>query len=243
MLIFSGRKKITVDAFTCEPGIHEYFPIQLANKFMPDWWKTMPSFTEQSVIRSIDTKASTLKMCDGLISLYKNGFIIPLWSDLIIKTFGDGAYEYLWASPISPGNSTIDQHHSSNFKGTKFNSIHIKIISPWVIKEKHGVKFIWMQPSWSFIDHQYDAHILPGSVEYKQNTASHINMFFKMQDKQIELSAGQPVAHIIPISEKKVQVKNHIVSPIEYDMLTKRLSYTPFFSRNYKKLSKINADD
>ena len=57
-------KKITLECFTSNAGIHELFPISPAKKFIPEWFKSIPSTLRQPNEFGVDIDVSTLKRCD-----------------------------------------------------------------------------------------------------------------------------------------------------------------------------------
>ena len=44
--------------------------------------------------------------------------------------------------------------------------IHGKIITPWMIKEKSGVKFMWTEPRWNTVKYWDKLNVVPGTVIY-----------------------------------------------------------------------------
>ena len=51
------------------------------------------------------------------------------------------------------------------------------------------------------------------------------------------IKATKPLVHLIPLTEKKVVVKNHIVSNQEYRQIQNKYKKV-FFTNNYKKIKK-----
>lgn len=238
MNFFWRRKRLIVDAFTCESPVHDFFPIRKAGAFIPDWWKR----AEKEITcphGNFSIKQSTIKRCEGLIGAYGSGFIIPLWSELRIKTTEEGGYDYLWASQCTPGPSVVS-HEDSQFGGFDHGHINAKIISPWAISEKSGIKFMWLQPTWNRVSSIFTAHIIPGALEFKVNKASHINMFLPKKNMEHVFDPGEPIAHLVPLTEKKVEIRNHLVTPQEYERFYKRINYMSSFSGSYRKILKAS---
>jgi hypothetical protein len=238
MLIFSRRKKIVVDAFTDHPGAFEFFPIQKAAKFLPEWWKRLPSNREANFGPGLDVKVTTIKRCEGIIGQYKSGFIIPLWAELALAVDGEGGYSFLWSNPWTK-NDSITQHTQGDFAGYSPGHIHIKIASPWLLQEKTGVQFMWTQPSWNLIDNLFNFNVLPGVLEYKQNRATHINMYLKDQKARFNLQAGTPLAHVIPMSDKDVEIRPQLLNELDFEVIRKRSGFIASFYGNHRRLRKI----
>ena len=229
--IFVKRSTITVDCFTHNSAIHKFFPIMLANEAFPEWWKSMKA-TIPIDRYGIKHDSATIKRCDGLNGLYQHGIVIPLWSDLILETNNEGGYRYLYSSEE---NAPITCHSKAQFNNHFDNLVHVKIQSPWLIEEKTGVKFHYGQAAWSLLNYSADLNIVPAIINFKDQLGSHINLFMPRKENRIELSASQPLVHIIPLSDKKIILKNHLISKEEHDQKHLSFSYMSNFLGRYKK--------
>ena len=59
-------------------------------------------------------------------------------------------------------------------------------------------------------------------------------MFIKTSTEgDILIKAGTPMAHVIPMTDKKVEIRTHLVEEYEYK---KMLQPSIFFINNYKKI-------
>jgi hypothetical protein len=230
--IIIKNKPIIVDCFISNPAIHEFFPIELATNFYPAWWKSLESSMKNTNDMGMVVPAPTIKRCDGIIELYKKGFILPLWSDLIVETTNAGEFRYQYSSFE---NLPIVNHTHAAMGGAFNKFVHMKIQSPWILEEKSGVKFLWQQPSWNSFETLNDLHILPGIVNYKDQGGTHINALISKKNNRLELMANQPLVHIIPVSDRPVIVKNHIVTHDEWHTKSLRYSFLSSFLGKYKK--------
>lgn len=245
MLFIFKKKKIVVDCFTSNPGIHMYYPVTKYINHIPEWWKNLPStykVSEQSTAGFTDLtpERPTLKKCPGIIDLFKAGITITLGSDLKIQTKRDGSWAYLYAenSGIEP-NFMIDSHSRQNYGSTFDNFIHMKIISSWLLYEKSGVNFYSTPAFWNQIEYMNKFHITPGIVNYKYQHTTNVNLFANRTNSLIELSAGMPLINLIPLSEHDVEIKNHVVSDDEYHQLVKKSTFRSKFVNSYGKQKKI----
>jgi hypothetical protein len=234
-MFFFKKKKIVVDTFTHMNNVYEYFPIDNALKYTPDWWKKLPGTYEEVNAFGVKMPTSTIKHCEGFIDLYKSGFIIPLWSDLIVSTKDDGAWQYQWAD----FKAYVIQSHSERQYSQDLNKyIHLKLQSPWAIKEKTGVKFVWTEPLWNNLLNTYDIKLLPGILDFKYQSSSHVNIFLQKKEQSFNINCGTPMVHLIPMSEHNVEIKNHLISTDEYNQL-KDLDQPFTFTGKYRKVKKI----
>lgn len=230
MFIFK-QKEIVIDAFTKHKEVHDLFPLDHSHKFIPEWWKKIPKKLEiqNSFVDSIPTP--TMKHCYGIIEYYKNGFMLPMWSDVKIKTTTNTLY-YQFASPYG----LIDQHGEHQHNNSFPDYQHAKFICPWYLRTKQNIKFLCSAPTWNLYNHWQNLFILPGVLEFNINSGLHLNMFLKKQNEQIFIEAGTPVYHISPITDKRVKIVNHLVSESE---LLKQVDHNPFFVGKFSKMKKI----
>jgi hypothetical protein len=233
-MFFFKKKKIHLDCFTKHSYVHEFFPIDNANKFLPDWWKKIPKgvLEKDNIVET-----PTMKICDGFIRNYRKGIILPLWSDLAIKTESDGKYQWRFADQRT--GATI---HPSFQRGEYLNEqsyAHLKILSPWYVTCKENVDFVWTYPFWNF-ETPEDIMMPPGIIDFKYQIATNINLFVKIDNKtkDIIIPAGQPMAHIIPMSERPIEIHNQLVSDDEWDKLTSKHSPT-VFKNQYRKTKEL----
>ena len=240
MLFFFKRNKVVIDAFTAMPLLTEMSPIQPTKKFLPQWWKDLPKTIDvKRPDHQITTKRGTLKICDGFLDYNKTGFIIPMWSDLKIATTKNGNWTYAYPSE----NTYPIVDHPANQYGSHFSQfINMKIISPWAFHEKTGTNFLWTTPTW-YMSHLWGKlNILPGTVNYKFHHSTNIPMFVPKRDDVIELKHGEPLIHLVPLTEKEVKIQMHQVSYEEFLQKTNGSSFNRMFIGSYKTHKKTVAE-
>lgn len=229
-MFFFKKSKITVDAFTNSSAVLDFFPIAKSSNFLPKWYKSLPNFYSSKIGHDIDINLPTMKSCDGFRSLYSKGFIIPLWADLILKTYKNNSWEYQSSDKIL----TVTSHDSDQF-GSEFNEFqHIKIMSPWILKEKSNVKFLLSNPVFNTLSKYKDVNILPGILDFTFQNNSHVNIFIQ-KNQQIKLDAGTPIAQFIPLTDRKIDLKLHLLDDQEYSKLHDHTNYGLSFMNRYKK--------
>lgn len=234
-LFFFKKKKIVVDAFTKISGVKDLYPIQESTKFLPEWWRSLPSSYSKTDQFGITVDHSTIKRCDGFTGFYKNGFVIPMWIDTIIKTTAQGQWAYRLAS--NDPDTVINSHEKLEFGEAFNNLIHLKIHSPWLLSEKSGCQFYFSSPFWNQIESLGTWYTPPGVVNYKHQSSTHINLLFPKQDTQLTISAGAPMVYMVPLTDKEVELKCHLVSAEEYNQIYLR-NYMGSFLGSYKKNKK-----
>lgn len=231
--IFSRKPKIVLDCFTTSQNAMEFYPITHARDHIPNWWKQLKTTFPSEEESGLTIERPTLKRCEGLMQLYQYGCVIPLWSDLIIET----------AVPVTTwqfadGESSVSNHDMKQMSKDFEDYVHMKIISPWKFRETSGVKFNFAQTSWNFIDRLALYHTLPGVVDYKYQHTTHINMLLQ-KNMRFKFSAGEPLAHITPLDDRKLEIKCHHVSEDEMNKLRLGKGAWPWFLSSYKKARNI----
>lgn len=236
MIIFK-RKQISIDAFTHHSGVYNHFPIQSSEKFLPEWWKSIKNnYTINQ--NGIDVPHSTIKRCTGIIENYKNSFMIPMWSDLIINTKENG--DWVWAGSAQNCDELLylNSHDRMQYGETFNDLIHVKITSPWVIEEKTGIKFHLTSPFWNNIENLQNYFIAPGIIDFKYQNDTNVNLFLPKKNNTVQLNCGSPLCQIIPLTEYDVKIKCHQLTKEEYNN-RKLKNTTHWFTGNYSKRKKV----
>lgn len=216
MIFFFRKKKVILDCFTYNKASYELFKIDYARKFYPDWWKKLPVATPHPK-QPKDLTAGTMKGCAGIIDYYKSGFIIPLWTEAIIETGPIGS-TYLRVA-LSDPSADSEQHGASQrgeyLPNTKFS--HVKLNSPWLIEATDTTQFVMTKPIWNF-DDPTEFIVPPGALNFYYQHSSNVNLFFKhkQQEHKIHLDPGIPIVHLIPQTEKRIEIRTHYLSKNEW---------------------------
>lgn len=202
--------KLVIDCFTANSSAMEYFPIDHAINFIPDWWKNAP---KEYMVREL-FPTSTMKRCPAIIETFKHGIMLPLWSDLAVAMRGSDNWEVKFASPLT----RMEPHDSKqwDFYADPKDFTHIKLMSPWAISTKSDVKWTFTKPMWNF-DADDDIFIAPGVLDFKTQHSTNINLLLPLKAaRSYILEAGQPMAHLVPMSDKEIVIRRHLISESEY---------------------------
>jgi hypothetical protein len=235
MFLFK-KKPIVVDCFTYNAGIEEFFPISAASEYFPEWWKNLPKEVN-ATYTGIQHKMSSMKRCYGFIDLYKNSFIIPLWTDLLVESDETGNFN--WSASANLAETCINTHDRSQYGPEFDNHIHMKINSPWLLTEKEGINFYFSPAFWNQIKFMNDLYITPGIVNYKHQATTHINCFIQKKHNKILLESGTPMIYLTPMTDRPVVLKTHVVSYEEYNNIFTKSQYSSSFVNKYKKNKNI----
>ena len=208
MIFIFKRKKIILDCFTYSDSVFNLYPIGKASNFFPEWFKKMPKEYPEKFYTQ-----STLKKCPGFIDNFKNGFIIPLWSDLSIIINENKTYEWQFADY----KTKIDYHDPRQWNSFANNNdfFQMKIEGMWRIKTKNDIKFMWSNPFWNHpLNKGFE--ICPGVVDFKYQHGTNINLFLDYKPKKIFINHNTPMVHLFPLSEKEIVLKKHLISFDEF---------------------------
>jgi hypothetical protein len=231
---FKRSPEITIDCFTAFRMIYETTPIVHAYKATPEWWDNIkkPEGKLYRIHRNGAFNNANVKTCAGFLELYKRGIILENWSDRIIKI--ENNKMNTWA-----GFDVGCDIHPRELYGEGFkNYFHLKMISPWFFKEKTGVKFVWLGAEWSLEDFYF--RVLPGVVDFKLNASTHVNMMIPNYDTEFVIPLGLPLAQIIPLTDKKIKLKQHLVSEIEYKKMSFHSQNSFYGWRKFVQIDKRN---
>jgi hypothetical protein len=218
MLFFFRKPKVTVDCFIDSKIMADTYSIRRATKLTPIWWQDLTPTCPVS-ISGITEQAPTSKQCSGFLSLYKESWMVPLWSDLIVHTASNGQYKYKFAS--NETWATMHTHPSYQYQGGFTDKIHFKINCPWHLAENRKTKFLFLPATWSLADSHAQLHFLPGILDFTSNHAIHANALAPKAEQQYRFFAGSPLIHLVPLTEHEVKFKTHAVTEQEFKQLQK----------------------
>ncbi len=224
MIPFLRRKKeepIYLDCYTASRYAYNQAKVDYARKYVPEWWKSHPTLVEGN---------GTIKHCVAFTNYYAKGIVIPLWGEVEIDVFplgheDDAGNLYHWRS----SNKDFDLHTGNHpkrqwggFGGD--NLLNIKIMSPWAFKTRDLVHFAWSQPTWSQPETFNTFTALPGVVEFKTQTSTHINYVVEMKSEAqtFKIPPLTPVVMLHPLTERSVELRHHLVDFDTMNQITHR---------------------
>ena len=231
MFFFFKKSKLYVDAFISEDysGVYDSIPIDYSVKYFPDWWKSLKA---KEFDYDIMNTLKNMKSCIGLIEFYKKGITIPMWSDFALRLNSD---KTKWDWKYSDGISKMAYHATEQRLGFKEYYHHFKLESPWLIKSEKNISFM-------FTPHYYNLQNLnmefpPGITDFYYQHATNINFLLPLAEDKAFIPVGQPLINIVPLSEKKLVLKKHLVTKTEHDKLYQEnlsLSFTKKYLKRVK---------
>ena len=222
------RKEIVLDCFTSNKSAYDFSQIQPSANYYPNWFHTMESKVDFGT-----HETSTLKKCEAFLNYYRNGFIMPMWSDLGISIEGMN-YKWDFADYKSIAQVHPADQWSNFINPTEYG--HLKILTPWHIKCNKEINFMFKRPYWNYNPFDADINIVEGILNFKYQNASNINLFLKInQNKKLLIKFNDPLIYLLPLSEHSIKIKSHLISEKEFYEIVPDLT----FMNNYRIKKKI----
>lgn len=184
----------------------EMFPIVPASDVKPDWLSKMRSREQlDPEIKSVTTSVPTLKACTGIRDTLETGFILRAWADFSIIIYPDGGFQFSQANAAP--RPSIEIHARKQYEQVWANHTAIKLVSPWAAIEETGCRFMAVPPAYH--SPNLVKHFMPhGILDFKYQHA--VNPFilaeWGKEPYEIFISAGTPLLHLVPITDKKTNL-------------------------------------
>ncbi len=236
---FHRTPEIVLDCFTTDNTVYLTTPIVKAGKAIPEWWRNLKPYEARfehspenpfHLIQDV-----TARDCYAIIELYKRGVILENWCDISFH-MENGSYNYWYTT----GHAPVE--HPRRQIGDSFpNHHHIKLSSPWAIREKTGAKFLWLGTEWSL--DKLEIKVLPGVINFDIVSQINVNIMFPARDGTFNIPVGNPLVQIIPLGDEKLRVVNHIVTEQEFKKITLHSNTPSFYGwRKVLQLRKRNRE-
>lgn len=211
-MFFFRKKSIVLDCFTTDHTAHALTPIASSTNYYPDWWRQLPKTIKQEG-QFWDT--GTMKHCRGFTDYYANGITIPMWTDLsaVIGSLRNPGIMCQFADKTSDAVSHPKAQRGNYLPDEQFG--HVKLVSPWAFRTKEDINFAWTHPVWNY--NSYDFTVLPAVTNYKYQNTTHVNMVvqYQLDGRIVNINANQPLVNLLPMTERKVEIKNHLIDELE----------------------------
>ncbi|CAB5221978.1 hypothetical protein UFOVP242_192 [uncultured Caudovirales phage] len=225
MLFFFKEKPVEFTGFVTErfQFANTLNPVVPASKIAPKWWRNVPqsSYNWENMHPDV-----TVRSCMGIVNTFKTGYIMPLWCDLAIN-FNETGIKYNFADNAS----RIDFHGDKQAPGWYTDYVIMKIVSPWLFHISHDIKVLYSYPWYHFAEPSpyYQPYGINDNIQ--GIFESHQFMLLKKEQKQVMLNAGMPLAHIIPLTERRIKFKTEVISEQEYEKKRQNIATKPAFLR------------
>jgi len=198
------------------PALVDIAPPVPAAQMIPDWFQKLrmdlprPTRKPFPVVGPIVKKWSshTIKKCPAVVDYFAEGYIIPLWSDILVQRYGDDFHFETNHDGGQGIGSVIEFHEEAQFATYPFKRKDlrraVKFTSPW---------FFYTPPSWSMLfmppllHPNDDFTLFPGIVETDSFHQVNFPGVWHSEGDRI-LEKGSAFLHVIPFKRTK---HKHIV--------------------------------
>ena len=241
---FKKSKEVVLNCYTMRSDVFEYSQPKRGIQSYPEWWKKLPKSGEgwDNPNNPQLEPDLTMKSCPGFIDLFKQCWTLPLWADLrvVIGGIGTDHCDMIFADR----KSLVDFHNPYQYGQLADPTVfqHAKLISPWLMFCSEDVKWAWLPSTWHTIQYE-QLELLSAVADYKSNHVTHINFFIKRLERLSAFTVpfGTPLQYLVPLTERPVKVKCHLVSQEEYlkldGLAAQRLTFLSAF-RTRRHLNK-----
>lgn len=216
-------KTPNIEFITPHKPLLEIAPPVPAGQMLPDWFQNMgtdiPDYNAPfpRVGEWIkEFTGHTIKKCPAVIDYLTEGYIIPLWSDILIQKIGDRIHwenNQLDIGIIEFHN--FEQAPTYPYQGNDHRH-PLKFISPWWFKTPPGWSTLFMAPQ---LHKQDNYTLIPGIVETDSFNQINFPGIWHTEGDTI-LKRGTPFLHVIPFKREKYSHNNRIATAEDHDLIT-----------------------
>jgi hypothetical protein len=216
-MFFFKPKKVILDCFTKNEAVYEHARISPSKNHIPKWWRDIP-LPDKNVLNP----DLNMRYCAGFIDQYMNSFTLPLWSDINIEVGAKGSDYFAWQY-ADDGCDALDHapHQWGSFFSIK-DYAQLKLNSPWMMRSKESVKIAYTEPTYNLL--HSGIRVLNGVLDFKYQPSVNANIIIERKPEThiVQLKFLTPLAHLTPMTERKVELKHHLVSEKEMKALPHR---------------------
>jgi hypothetical protein len=199
-----------------------------AIKNLPEWYKKMPSFTEDKITYSKGRPNETVKKCVPVMDAISNGYIIKTWTDTFFTkdsvTWSIEGLDY----------PAVEGHSKEQIPGYPIPSFYkkdvFKWINPWQIKTPKGYSCMFVTP----IGHHLPFKIIEGVVDTDRFPLTINFPFFIHSAFEGVIPYNTPMVQVIPFKRNSFKSKNGSFNSDEYK------ENTNFHNKTFMNRYKIN---
>jgi hypothetical protein len=163
-----------------------------------------------------------------------------MWCDLFIEAMQDGGYR--WQFSAEEQACAVHPKYQYGDLIDESKAGHMKLKSPWLLKCKEDINWVWTEPTYNF-PQRTDLTVLPGIVEYKDNVTTNVNLIVNTTNKnRIFIPVGQPIVSLTPMSDRKVELRRHVISKEEEKRMFSMFESASFYNiaRKVKRMKEAN---
>lgn len=217
-----------------------------SNKFIPQWWKDTPI---KRASHSVDSSTlANVRSCPSFNDYFSTGYIIPMWSDTILKYSSDSDH-YSWKS--ASDLFTWEVHSNDQFlDSVTYKHLNLpgkfvfKPISPWMIITPPGYS-VYQLPLYFHVDNQFT--IVPGVLDTDRWHVANPQLVL-LTEEEVFIAKGTPLVQYVPFKrDDKLALKVLDATKKEINLFNKKhidfstqFRGTHYYQKTRKKESSNN---
>ena len=230
-----------IEFFSTVPGLEDAYPVLPMKEYKAEWMNAArQSYIE--VNKERNDKFTHVYQCPGIFDLYKQGFVVRMWHDVIIKT-DKTRKGFGMITPSNelenPGKSLVDLHKDelSGFIPTRPHSLPnvLKFNTPWNVIAPKGVKFLVLPIAYPD-SHEFESAI--GILDPSISTEINFQVWWNVLDGEYLLKAGTPMVHLIPFREETFELENRAMTDTDKAWIEKKKYFNNFSFRPKRNIIK-----
>jgi hypothetical protein len=217
-------------------SIEECLP-RPAKYFIPDWFKDIPSENSMSV-----------KFCPSFPDYFSQGYIIPMWADVMLKYDKKQDYfEWQGSDDIfkweTHGNNQFLNYSKPNFNGTDAQFV-FKSNCPWKIITPPGWSVLQLPLFYNF---NQEWSVLPGIIDTDIHPGINQQVLYHGDGKEVKINVGDPFVLYIPFKRSnklKLEVRDETKKDkkrFKTDQLYMNNAFRP--NGKYRKMQRLRDKD
>lgn len=187
----------TIEFIALDPVAAEEFPPVPAGRAMASWLRHMPVLKDPDGPRVQNN--ATLKACPGILDYANEGFILPMWADIILKAKDEG-FDIVDIGAVPADFQPIGGFNRSLIPGMPLGDHQhpdvLKFEMPWRMVTPEGWSTMLLQP-WFHAEGRWE--VIPGIVDHDHfHTLNIVALWNVPVGEEVLIKAGTPLCHLIP---------------------------------------------
>ena len=193
--------------FLCEEEDFGIIPApERSSKFMPNWYAKLATHTKDSRGRR-GNFGMTAKKCLPMLDIMTEGYIIPLFGDVHVRTNKDCSK--IDIDSQNPYGKILELHNGLQVGGTNFPLYPkpiVKFLNRWIIKTSPGWSCLFVAPA----NHLETRWLTLNAVVDTDNYMQYINFPVVWMENDFDdvIYSGTPIIQVIPFKRSNRLTKN-----------------------------------
>lgn len=212
-------KTVYIDLYTDSDCVYKIAQASNASLERPSWWKQLRKSSFDYDNMEPDT---TMKSCSGANMLFAKRYPLLMPCDVYLKS----GYSELSFYAHDENAVGIQNHPTKQHDNSFGDNTHIKFNLRWKIKTSPETHILVTGADMDTPQMTNTLSIVNGVLPPDVVSQLNINGFITRSDEGVRLNipAGATLANLIPLTDRKVVYRHHLVSTDDYNQMDKEES-------------------